>query len=60
MTEEHAEVPYMVAMVAAAKKRNAKALALRTKGKTLQEIGDHFGVSRERARQMVKKASEEQ
>jgi hypothetical protein len=36
--------------------RLARALDLRLEGKLLREIGDEFGVSKERARQMVKLA----
>jgi DNA-directed RNA polymerase sigma subunit (sigma70/sigma32) len=39
-----------------ARRRRAEALAMQTAGKSLKEIGDHFQVSRERARQMVARA----
>ena len=42
------------------KRRREKALAMRRKGKRLQEIGDELGVTRERARQLVAKALEEE
>lgn len=35
--------------------RNLEAYKLRQAGLTLQAVGDHFGVSRERARQMIRK-----
>ena len=41
------------------RKRREKALALRGKGNTFAIIGAHFGVTRQRAEQMVKKAGEE-
>jgi DNA-directed RNA polymerase sigma subunit (sigma70/sigma32) len=36
--------------------RYALALDMRLEGKTLDEIGDHLGVGKERARQMIKLA----
>jgi len=36
-----------------ARRRRAEALAMQVKGKSLKEIGAHFQVSRERARQLV-------
>lgn len=39
--------------------KNKDYLILRIKGKTLQEIGDAFGVSRERVRQILQKISRE-
>lgn len=43
-------------MMAEAKKRRARALALQKSGKTLQEIGDKMGISRQRAQILVAKA----
>ena len=43
-----------------AHKRRQQALKMHTEqNKSLKEIGDHFGVTRERARQMVAKAIKE-
>jgi DNA-directed RNA polymerase sigma subunit (sigma70/sigma32) len=39
-----------------ARRRRAEALAMQQKGKSLKEIGEHFQVSRERARQMIARA----
>lgn len=39
-------------------KKSAQALYLRLEGKTLEETGNELGVTRERARQMIKKALE--
>lgn len=39
-----------------ASSRRAQVLAMRMRGLTLQEIADHFGLSRERVRQMEAKA----
>lgn len=36
--------------------RLAQALRLRREGLTLQELGEHYGVGRERARQVIAKA----
>lgn len=36
-----------------ARRRRAEAVAMQANGKSLKEIGDHFGVTRERARQLV-------
>ena len=44
------------AVNAEASRRRQEALKLRQAGKSLKEIGDIYGVSRERARQMVVKA----
>lgn len=45
------------AVVAEAGRRRQEALKMHLAGKSLKEIGEHFGVSRERARQLVHKAS---
>lgn len=37
--------------------RNAEVLALRAEGRTLAVIGERFGISRERVRQIVKEAA---
>ena len=42
-----------------AAKRRKQALAMQQAGKTLKEIGEHFGVTRERARQLIAKAIKE-
>ena len=42
-----------------ARLRRATASRLRNAGMTFQQIGDKFGVSRQRAQAMVKKAAEE-
>lgn len=47
------------AMLAESRKRRQQALALRQGGMSLQEIGTRFGVTRERARQMVAAALKE-
>lgn len=48
------------AMLEASRERQRKALKMQTEDhKSLKEIGDHFGVSRERARQMIAKAMRE-
>lgn len=39
--------------------RAMTALKMQQSGKSLKEIGEHFGVSRERARQLVAKAIQE-
>lgn len=44
-------------MVAEGNARRAKALAMSRDGKTLREIGEYFGVCRERARQLVASGS---
>ena len=36
-----------------ARRRRAEAVAMQASGKSLKEIGDHFGVTRERARQLI-------
>jgi DNA-directed RNA polymerase sigma subunit (sigma70/sigma32) len=53
--------PEYEAMLTAARKRRQTALKMREQSppKTLQEIGDALGVSRERAHQMIKRAIEE-
>lgn len=46
-------------LAAEARKRRNRALALRDKGESWGAIGDVFGVSRQRVRQMVERASAE-
>jgi DNA-directed RNA polymerase specialized sigma24 family protein len=46
-------------MLAEAPKRRAEALKLHAAGSSLAAIGEALGVSRERARQLVKKAQQE-
>ena len=45
-----------VAINRAARKRLVQILALRAKGWTLESIGDKFGITRERVRQILEKA----
>jgi RNA polymerase sigma factor (sigma-70 family) len=37
--------------------RRKEMLEMRSQGKTLEEIGNKFGISRERVRQIIKKAN---
>ena len=46
-------MPTMVEITRRSRARKAEALALRRQGKKFREIGEHFGVTLETARQMV-------
>ena len=54
------DINEQIAKLRESKRRREKALAMRRKGKRLQEIGDELGVTRERARQLVAKALQEE
>lgn len=54
------DINEQIAKLRASKRRRKQALAMRRKGKRLQEIGDELGVTRERARQLVVKALKEE
>ena len=47
------------ALQVAARKRRLRAFRLWQKGMTFQQVGNEFGVSRQRASQMVRKAESE-
>jgi len=50
------ELPYSYQATRAAwAKRRKQVLAMREKGMTLQQIGDHLGITRERVRQICKR-----
>lgn len=53
------DINEQIAALKAAKKRRQDALRMFQAGKKYKEIGEHFGVTRERARQLVAKAIEE-
>lgn len=48
-----------IQVIREAKRRRARALAMRNAGKTLQEVGDALGVTRQRAKALVDKARTE-
>jgi DNA-directed RNA polymerase sigma subunit (sigma70/sigma32) len=49
----------MVAVIREAQARRKRALRMRKKKMTLQQIGDEFGVTRQRACEIVKRAEQE-
>lgn len=54
------DINEQIAKLRESKRRRQQALTMRRKGKRLQEIGDALGVTRERARQLVAKALQEE
>lgn len=60
MDTTNTALPAQAKMLIEAKARRAKALAMRRSGKNNREIGEAFGITPERARQLVAKAFDDE